>query len=763
MIGFCILIFMFFAPMTVFAEKIPWPTDITNTYKGGFSLYAGHNGMDINALSGSVLYAPFDGKATYYQRYRPINGTNVLVSYGNYVEIVSYDGTKKIDICHMSSFKNTSFRVGNLVNAIDYWPNHEKNLPEASWNSSTDKEVSCGTFDVMEGDILGYSGGTGRSTGPHLHVTLYINGALKDPYSYFDDTISALDHAKRRKHVSIDSDIPTLYVYQANTFLYSVSGDAQKTDVQWTTDNPAVLEVNNKGDIKGKKAGTATVTAYLTDSKGETISLDKRTVKVQNCILQFKNKKLTVDVGKSKTLPLENKGITGRLSYKSSDKAVVTVDSNGRIIGKKSGKAVITVKYGMYSSQCRVTVRSTIKLNNSSVTLNKGKKFTLKATVNGSKETVKWSTSNKKVATVDRKGKVTAKGKGTCTITAACGSLKAKCRVTVKVPTITLSQKKITLCAGSFLKLIASVDGASQTVTWKSSKTKVVSVKNGQITANNEGTATITASANGVSATCKVTVKPTLSLSATSMTLSVKQTEKLTAMVRGSKKKVTWSSSNKSIASVDGKGNVTAKKNGTCTIKAKLGKISVSCKVKVEDNQEYKKLYYDFLKQGEKSFTFKLFSNNYTDKARSFWLLNLNDDGIPELIVSIDSCGQETLAVYTVSNHKVTYCGFICDKGSSRYDKVHRALYHSWWTNGNGGAGEKLLRVEGTALKVYKYSYAYNEDGKRVYKIGDNEATARKVSAETSSSFHKKWFDNSYLESRERYVNKESVRQSLLK
>lgn len=66
---FCVFLIcmLFLGCTTAFADKIPWPTDVTNTYKGGFSLYAGHNGMDINAKSSSVLYAPFDGTAVFRQ------------------------------------------------------------------------------------------------------------------------------------------------------------------------------------------------------------------------------------------------------------------------------------------------------------------------------------------------------------------------------------------------------------------------------------------------------------------------------------------------------------------------------------------------------------------------------------------------------------------------------------------------------------------------------------------------------------------------
>ena len=63
-------------------------------------------------------------------------------------------------------------------------------------------------------------------------------------------------------------------------------------------------------------------------------------------------------------------------------------------------------------------------------TLTVGKSFTLK--IRGSREKVKWSTSNKRVAAVSSKGRVTAKKVGAATITARVGGKKYTCRVTVR-------------------------------------------------------------------------------------------------------------------------------------------------------------------------------------------------------------------------------------------------------------------------------------------------------------------------------------------
>ncbi len=79
--------------------------------------------------------------------------------------------------------------------------------------------------------------------------------------------------------------------------------------------------------------------------------------------------------------------------------------------------------------------KAKIKLNKTSITLQKGKSYTLK--LKGTKKKVKWTSSKKTIATVTKKGKVTAKKPGTAVITAKIGKKKYKCKVKVWQKTIT--------------------------------------------------------------------------------------------------------------------------------------------------------------------------------------------------------------------------------------------------------------------------------------------------------------------------------------
>lgn len=134
-------------------------------------------------------------------------------------------------------------------------------------------------------------------------------------------------------------------------------------------------------------------------------------------------------------------------------------------------------------------------------------------------KSVKWKSSNKKVATVSKSGYVTGKKKGTVKITATSKKRKKvkktiKIKVTnLKAKSVTMSKKSAILFPNDKTTLKATVKGSAgfynQGVTWKSSNTSVATVTSkGIVTAKKAGKATITATEKGGSkkATCAVTV-----------------------------------------------------------------------------------------------------------------------------------------------------------------------------------------------------------------------------------------------------------------
>lgn len=148
--------------------------------------------------------------------------------------------------------------------------------------------------------------------------------------------------------------------------------------------------------------------------------------------------------------------------------------------------------------------------------------------------------------------------------------------------TITLSESNASIIIGESITLTADVSDGSE-VTWSTSDFMVATVsRNGVVTGNKAGTATITATSGDVSATCDITVSAvTVSLSQPSATLERWDTLQLSATASDNGK-VTWYSDNSTVASVDENGLVTANKEGTAIITAERGRAgSDSCTVTV--------------------------------------------------------------------------------------------------------------------------------------------------------------------------------------
>ena len=196
-----------------------------------------------------------------------------------------------------------------------------------------------------------------------------------------------------------------------------------------------------------------------------------------------------------------------------------------------------------------------------------------------------FTSSNPSVATVDLYGKVTAVSAGSATITASTNYwTSATCQVTVNpmlATSISLNQSAMNLTVGSSQKLTATVLPAGtsdKSVTWTSSDESIATVDaNGNVTGITTGLATITVTTNdgsNLSASCAVTVSGitanAIRLDKTELEMSAGQSYKLTATVlpAGAQQRVTWSSSDPSVARVVG-GTVYAQAMGECLITAR--------------------------------------------------------------------------------------------------------------------------------------------------------------------------------------------------
>lgn len=240
----------------------------------------------------------------------------------------------------------------------------------------------------------------------------------------------------------------------------------------------------------------------------------------------------------------------------------------------------------------------TVKLTATKLALKTKQSVTVRATGLAKGDYVKsWTSSKKSVATVDKNGKITATSKeGTAVITVTLASKKtAKVTVTVKMirtTKLTKVPKTLSLTTGKkyTLKPVVTPSNSQEKVTYKSSNTKIATVSStGVITAKKVGKVTITVQSGKQKATVTLTVKKAPALKAiknvpTKKTITKGKTYTLKPQLypSGAIAKITYTTSNKSIATVDSKGKITAKKKGTAVITVKAGKFTAKCKVTVK-------------------------------------------------------------------------------------------------------------------------------------------------------------------------------------
>ncbi|MBR5336808.1 MAG: leucine-rich repeat protein [Lachnospiraceae bacterium] len=393
--------------------------------------------------------------------------------------------------------------------------------------------------------------------------------------------------------------------------------DATYTDVIWSSSNEEVATVSQSGEVLGIMDGEATITVKTVNSKTAKceITVDS-TIYVTGIRLNtskgsLKGKETLQLIATVNPSDATDKTVT----WTSSNINVATVNQEGLVTGVGNGTATITAKSkNGKTATCEVTVDTTVyvtsvSLNTGSATLEAGKSIKLVPTVapsNAHNKNVTWTSSNTGVATVDSQGNVKGIKAGTSVITVKTvdGGKTATCKITVNATTskdvkatgVKLDKTKATVYTGKTVTLkptVSPTNATNKTVTWKSNNTKIATVSsNGVVTGKKKGTVTITVTtANGKTATCKVTVKQSVvaksvKLNKTTVSIKVGKTVTLKATINPSKvtdKTLKWTSGNTKVATVSSKGVVKGKKKGkaTITVKTSNGK-TAKCKVTVK-------------------------------------------------------------------------------------------------------------------------------------------------------------------------------------
>lgn len=494
-----------------------------------------------------------------------------------------------------------------ITNPIGYalYAGDERTIGTVSFATSNKKIVQVNS----KGQMLGVATGTAT-----IKITAY-NGVSTS----FKVTVK-----KAPSRLTISPTSATLAVGQTGKISYKLTSNTA-AGMTFVSSNPGVATVSATGVVTAVGVGGCQIKVATHNGL---VKYSKITVKKapENVTLKLSATKLGVNMTASVAPTVDTSSSVGfAYTYWTDNPEVLSVNqTTGAVKALKVGTANVFVKTyngvtshstedGRSETSVQVTVvpnpdQLAIEGTEFNIIVGKIIKLPIKMTMNdGSTDcltTYKLTTSNSKIAAVNSAGQIKGMKAGTATIAVTTANgLKKTCKVVVRSsPTkVKLNASSGTLGVGMTYTLKANIYYSSSkyfTYSYEdalgvgkfySSNAAVVKVdaNTGKVTAVGVGTASIMfKTLNGKSATCKITVKPaptSVTLSKSTLKLGVKMTSTLTAAFNsGAYGWKAYSSSDPSVATVDGNGVVKAVGVGKATITVTtLNDVSDTCEVEV--------------------------------------------------------------------------------------------------------------------------------------------------------------------------------------
>lgn len=292
------------------------------------------------------------------------------------------------------------------------------------------------------------------------------------------------------------------------------SNNSTTPSVKFTSQNKKIATVGaSSGKITAKKVGSTMITARTQDEVRATARC--RVIVIRRATSISLNKTYAIcTIGRTIKLKAnvkpDNASIK-KVKWTSSDPNIASITGSGKITGYAEGDVYITATTtdgSNKSAKCYVKVTESVPATNvmvaqQSLTLKQGNTTTLAYTIlpNNHTDEIQMASDNKKVCTVNNKGKVTALGTGmaTITITTTSGTV-----ATVEVNVVSLNKSSVRMRQYDTETLM--VMGTEDNITWYSANNRIATVANGKVTAKGTGTTYIYAFVNGCKMGCKVTV-----------------------------------------------------------------------------------------------------------------------------------------------------------------------------------------------------------------------------------------------------------------
>lgn len=491
--------------------------------------------------------------------------------------------------------------------------------------------------------------------------------------------------------------------------------NATNQKIIWSSSNPNVAKVVN-GIVQALNVGETLITATSEDGLKKasvpfkvntTNIIDEKDIEVEKLNYQ-------INVGESINLNakvLPSNATYKYLEYRSGNNNIVTVN-DGLVLGKTKGETTIyiTTYNKKIVKEIKVQVSDIevekILLNNKEKIISINEEYIIEPSIypiNASSKKLIFTSENNDIATVNVNGIVKGKKVGSTTITIKSNNGRtASFKIIVNnneipVEDISLNKTKETIYVGTTISLKSTLTPSLATnkmVTWTSSNNSVATVKDGVIKAIKEGETTITVTSNnGKKASCKITVTTnnievtSIKLNKQEVTIEKNDEIQLISTIKPSNatnKKITYTSSNNSVATVDSNGVIKGINEGTAIITVKTNNNkSSSCKVIVN---------------AKKVEVTSVSLNKTNASIYIYGTLSLKASIVP-------SNAKDKTISWTSSNPSVAT---VNNSGVVSGKNIGTAIITA--TTSNGKSTSLSLTVNGPYLKSDTYPYIY-EDG----------------------------------------------------
>lgn len=273
---------------------------------------------------------------------------------------------------------------------------------------------------------------------------VYKNARLTEKDEIIDGKTEITINKIRKKYTKITySGTKTGYV-RTSAILLNTTGNTYKSKAEMTAyrrpgDTSYGHIANGDKVMVLGTYGNYTQVRYLASGRYKYAFVS--TYKANRYIIEkptLTSKNGAVVIGGTKTIKVKNAS-KATFTYKSSKKAIATVSKKGKVTGIQGGSTeiIVTVKQG--GQKTKLTYKIDVKkptLSKSNVSLTSGKTINLTVKDKPKTATYTWSSSNNKIATVNKNGTMTAKENGTATITVKIKTSKKtyslSCKVTIK-------------------------------------------------------------------------------------------------------------------------------------------------------------------------------------------------------------------------------------------------------------------------------------------------------------------------------------------